>query len=484
MVHSRAGTNLLSLIIAFPIQALAIPIICFGCASSGPSDIPVTGVSVSPRTLSLFAGGETATLTAVVAPSNATNKKVTWSSDADNVAAVSDSGVVTSISAGSATITVTTTDGNKTAKCAVVVSSTSFPGFYTITYHTNGATGGSVPVDYLSYQHGDAATVLDNIGILEKANNIFIGWNTRTDGTGSSFDAGSTITIDSSNVELYAIWLSGTVYASGTDHNDNGYACYWKGRSETVLAASGSSANSIYISGGVVYTAGSDANGKACYWVGPDETVIPGGDEATSIFVFDGSVYTAGRSSYFGAGASWKGTTGQGLPYCAAANSIFVDNGIAYVAGQGDDPSKPYYYPCYWAGSTVVILAEYGGAQSIFVDQGVVYTAGGTNGYWIGTSFILVPDLSSAKRICAYDGTVYIAGKDNSGSGCYFSGTNKTTLPGRWSVNSIFVYKGKVFTAGQDNWNACYWVGTNKTILPVPGSGSGEASSIFVVPSS
>jgi uncharacterized protein YjdB len=65
--------------------------------------------------------GDTVTLTATVIPSTATNKAVTWSSSAEGVATV-ENGVVTGVSAGSATITVTTVDGGKTDTCAVTVT--------------------------------------------------------------------------------------------------------------------------------------------------------------------------------------------------------------------------------------------------------------------------------------------------------------------------------------------------------------------------
>ena len=82
--------------------------------------VHVTGVSVSPSTASIEVG-ETTTLTETVAPSNASNKNVTWSTNNSSVATVS-SGVVTGVSAGSATITVTTVDGSYTARCAVTVT--------------------------------------------------------------------------------------------------------------------------------------------------------------------------------------------------------------------------------------------------------------------------------------------------------------------------------------------------------------------------
>lgn len=84
-------------------------------------DVHPTSVSVSPTTASIEAG-ETVQLTEIVLPSNATNKSVTWSSSNTSVATVNSSGLVTGVSAGSATITVTTVDSSKTATCAVTVT--------------------------------------------------------------------------------------------------------------------------------------------------------------------------------------------------------------------------------------------------------------------------------------------------------------------------------------------------------------------------
>lgn len=82
--------------------------------------VSVTGVSLDKTSLSIEEG-KTASLTATVSPSNATNKAVTWSSSNTSVATVSSSGVVTAKAAGSATITCTTKDGSKKATCAVTV---------------------------------------------------------------------------------------------------------------------------------------------------------------------------------------------------------------------------------------------------------------------------------------------------------------------------------------------------------------------------
>ena len=81
----------------------------------------VTGVSLNKNTTTIKVGG-TETLTATVEPANATNEAVTWSSDNISVATVDANGLVTAVAEGSATITVTTEDGSKTATCTVIVT--------------------------------------------------------------------------------------------------------------------------------------------------------------------------------------------------------------------------------------------------------------------------------------------------------------------------------------------------------------------------
>lgn len=83
--------------------------------------VGVTGVTLNTSTLELIAG-DTESLTATVAPSDATNKAVTWMSSKESVATVDADGKVTAVGAGTATITVTTTDGSFTATCTVTVS--------------------------------------------------------------------------------------------------------------------------------------------------------------------------------------------------------------------------------------------------------------------------------------------------------------------------------------------------------------------------
>ena len=82
---------------------------------------PVTGIKVSPDTLTLAKKGETAQLTAEVTPSYADNKRVTWQSSDEKVATVDENGKVTAVGNGTATITATSVSGSYTATVSVIV---------------------------------------------------------------------------------------------------------------------------------------------------------------------------------------------------------------------------------------------------------------------------------------------------------------------------------------------------------------------------
>lgn len=83
----------------------------------GPTSVPVTSVKLNKSSASVTLG-KTITLTATVAPSNATTKTVAWKSSNDKIASVKN-GVVTGQAVGRATITATA--GNHSATCVVTV---------------------------------------------------------------------------------------------------------------------------------------------------------------------------------------------------------------------------------------------------------------------------------------------------------------------------------------------------------------------------
>ena len=88
--------------------------------------IPVTGVTVTPKTVDLTVG-KTKQLSISIQPTTASNQRYTCQSDNVSVATVTNAGLITAVSVGTANITVTTEDGNKTETCKVTVSQSTSP---------------------------------------------------------------------------------------------------------------------------------------------------------------------------------------------------------------------------------------------------------------------------------------------------------------------------------------------------------------------
>lgn len=141
-------------------------------------NIPATGVSISPKTMNLVAGGSTANLIAVVSPVDATDKSVAFSSNDNTVATVSQAGLVTPLKQGVATITVTTNSGNHTDTTIVTV-------------------------DYAA---------LTSISLNKSTSNIFLGDTELFTVTANPTTASNIVTWSSSN-EAVATVANGTVTA-------------------------------------------------------------------------------------------------------------------------------------------------------------------------------------------------------------------------------------------------------------------------------
>lgn len=81
----------------------------------------------------------------------------------------------------------------------------------TVTYNANGASGGNVPTDNTPYNIGDTVTVLGNAGSLTRDGYTFDGWNTKADGSGTTYAANAAFTI-TEDTTLYAQWMKDYAY--------------------------------------------------------------------------------------------------------------------------------------------------------------------------------------------------------------------------------------------------------------------------------
>ena len=134
-------------------------------------NIPVIGVELNTSRIELYRAGNIYQLIADVLPIDATNQVVTWASSNPWVATVSNNGLVTAVSEGTAIITVTTEDGKKVAKCTVTVwidsgsggtggggnSSSTAPTSYTIT--SEDTVGGAITIIPKTASRGQTVTI-------------------------------------------------------------------------------------------------------------------------------------------------------------------------------------------------------------------------------------------------------------------------------------------------------------------------------------
>jgi hypothetical protein len=97
---------------------------------------------------------------------------------------------------------------------------------YSVTYDGNGNTSGTVPVDPVRYAREQTVVIVGNTGSLLKNGCTYCGWNTSSDGSGITYVAGTTLTILSTDIILYAQWVYNGVGELGPA---GGYVFYDKG---------------------------------------------------------------------------------------------------------------------------------------------------------------------------------------------------------------------------------------------------------------
>jgi uncharacterized repeat protein (TIGR02543 family) len=135
---------------------------------------------------------------------------------------------------------------------------------YTLTYNSNSATSGSVPVDATNYNIGSNASVAANSGNLVRTGYTFAGWTLNAGGTGTVYNSGDALLFGAAAQVLYAKWTANTYAityntngATGTQANASD--SYTTGSTAVTLSAVGTMAKTGYTFAGWATT----ANGTA-----------------------------------------------------------------------------------------------------------------------------------------------------------------------------------------------------------------------------
>lgn len=197
--------------------------------TSATGVVDVIGVAVTPATESVLTD-KTVQLTAVVTPSNATNKAVTWTSSDDAIATVDATGLVTGVSSGQVTITATSEEDN-TLKGTSTVTVTAAPKavFDDLSKYTQGTfqSGGTMEIT-VDYNAGEGETIAAE-GIKYMLRHLNASWvDTGEDFEITDLDAvgtasgSSTVTLDLTDATLTADlpaghfwWLWVQVFTTG-----------------------------------------------------------------------------------------------------------------------------------------------------------------------------------------------------------------------------------------------------------------------------
>lgn len=410
----------------FLMSIVAIVFFAAGCVK----DIPVESVSVEPETLTL-AVGASSSLTVTVVPEDA-DYTLSFTSSDEQVATVSEEGLVEALSDGTATITVKA--GNFSATCEVTVivptldvspsvESVSFEGVRTrtqeFTVTTNASEWTAEPdADWLSVEYTETGF------ILEAAANL-------------SMEEGreGSVTISAEGFDPVVIPVSQREMRMYIGGNDNNTACYWLNGEKTVVGPeNGSFLSALAVEkDGVVHCVGREGIGQsyATYW--SEElrwNIFQPYDEcqgnATGVTVDEetGDVYFSAYYYFFNPDYTqttiagyhknliWEAMTSEESGTAAQASCVLFNDGNLYMVlqesglsyytvngerhelemmDQGNYPSSMYvkdgdvyvggwyltelngeliYAPCYWKnGEGVALAVEYGCPSAIFVDD-------------------------------------------------------------------------------------------------------------------
>jgi len=430
--------------------------------------VPVTGVAITPPSATVLVNG-TRQLTPVFTPANATNQGVTWTSSQPSIATVSETGLVTGVALGSATITARTLDGNFPAVCAITVAATlPDPDVYVAgrRAQTTNSNAARVAVYWKNGTRTDLfTTAMISDGVWGSGQSIFV------DDNNDVYVAG--YHDDTSNYnQLPSLWKNTAASRQDLAPWDAQHFQKW--------------GESVFVSDGKVYVAGSE-------WATSNNQRV---DLYAYLYTVTGGVVDT---------KVLAGNYRETFTEYAAALSVYVANDKTYVTGVYEDANN-WYVPL-WEGTARTTYQNNATGQAVFVSGANVYVGGTAFNGGVQMPTVWrngVPTYYTIQYGASYGwvNAIYVVGTDVYATGYYGSdsaiqavawkngevihtfGANNTTayvLP-----TGISVCDGKVYVCGNErsgaNWLPTYWTDGVATRLPVTiaNSSVNNAYAIFV----
>ena len=310
---------------------------------------------------------------------------------------------------------------------------------YTVTYNGNGNSGGSVPVDGANYQQGQKVTVLGNTGGLTKSACTFAGWNTKPDGSGTTYSQGQSMIMSSENLVLYARWTSLPTYT--VTYNSNGIA-----------AGSAPVDNTNYTQGQLVTTLGNPGNLSMSGFVFAGWTTNPN---------------TTGASYSYTAETTWAMGNSNVTLYAIwiPANLTFSSSGTSItLTGYGTRPTGALVIPPGVTSLGNLVFVNCTGLTSITIPSSVTSIGYQAFQNCPGLTSVTIPPSVTSMGFSVFDAC---------------SGLTSINIPA--SVTSLgsppFGYCSSLYTISVESSNPSYtvWFGvlydkSMTTLIEVPGA--------------
>lgn len=355
---------------------------------SGGGTVAVTGVGVNPTSATLNVSG-TQQLTATLAPSNATNQNVTWSSNNTSVASVSSSGLVSANAAGSAIITVTTQDGGFTATSNITVN-TGVPNA------PSGLSSSAISASQINLSWMDNSSNESGFRIERKT------------GAGGTYSEIATVGAGVTTYNNTGLSASTAYYYRVWAYNGSGNSAYSNETNTTTQ--SGGGGTSITIDGNTGDWSGISSistNGSG----GP--TVLKAADDTNNLYV----LVTGTIDTYYGIFIDTDNSTTSGgneylgTDWPSTGFDYMVENGTLYShTGQGSGWS--------WTNLGTVNVVKSGAAIELAVSKSSLGSLASTirigakmiNSGWAPSGYIPVSGGTAAAYVMGGSSTVSVTG--------------------------------------------------------------------------